>query len=153
MRIENTKISVLQKKSKENYLCAVLADKNGLYNSAVSRYYYSCFILAKRCAYEKGWVTDQDFENKKQSTHRLLEEQFVNKQISDTNISCANLVAIQQFTAIKRHRREAEYSHSIDYSLPIQVSEYDYCRSMAKNFIRAIESIYNISIIEEPTDV
>ncbi|MDP2173530.1 MAG: hypothetical protein Q8J62_07120 [Candidatus Cloacimonadaceae bacterium] len=125
----------------------MLAEQGECLNAAVSRLYYTCLLLAKRCAYELGWLTDQDFTDYKTNTHDLIEEGYIQRQLGDPNLTYENTVKLRYLKTLKPHRVAADYSHNKDFSSPMLKEDFDSCKNMAKQFIEAIQNIHNLNII------
>lgn len=76
-----------QQKAEEHKKCADLAVKNELFNSAVSRYYYYCLLLAKSYIIEKEDCSESFFrgsnshKNIHENLHRIAQENAEDKYV------------------------------------------------------------------------
>lgn len=148
----SSQVALLEQKGVENYRCALLAEDSHYLNSAISRLYYSCLLLAKRCAYQLNWLSDVDFSDWPKNTHELIEEGYIQKQLTNPNIDLATIAQLRYLKTLKSKRKDAEYSPDIDYSAPLLKIEFESCKNMAVKFIAALEQLHDIIVLKDPTN-
>ncbi|MDI3504120.1 MAG: hypothetical protein PWP64_1056 [Candidatus Cloacimonadota bacterium] len=140
-------LQLLHRKSVENYVCAIKAQDNGYFNVAVSRLYYSCLLILKRCLIESGDYTEQDFVSPKGGSHVYIIDSYIQKLFPSLQKSNQFFVDIGYIRTLKDHRRDADYSPDIDYCASRTQKKYETCLKNARKCLSAIESIHNIKII------
>lgn len=110
-------MSVLEKKSEENYICAELAVEHGKYNAAVSRYYYSCYQILFNYVVMNNLITEAEIKDR---DNPINHEKVINTFIDDfkkpekAEIYQQCGYALNQIKDLKRHRKIADYDIAID---------------------------------------
>lgn len=139
-------LNTLEKKCIENLSCALWADKESKRNVAISRFYYSCLLITKRCLLEKGWITQEQIDNAKKGSHNEIINTYKAKQLAIAELPFHYLPVISYLEALKEPRVKAEYHADKDYTCAVNNADYDSCKNKALKYIEAIEEMHNLKI-------
>ena len=139
-------VFLLEKKSKENYESALQAESNSNLNVAISRYYYSCLILTKRCLIQLNWKNEKEMRNYRGDSHSHIIDSYLNERDKDMSILPSVKSNLKHIKALRKYRRKADYYATVDYACKSQSSEFLNCKNMANAYIECIEKLHNIKI-------
>lgn len=139
-------VLILEKKSKENYESALQAELNSNLNVAISRYYYSCLILTKRCLIQLDWKTENEMRNHCGDSHSHIIDSYLNERDKDTSILPSVKSKLKHIKALRKYRRKADCYATVDYTCTSLSSEFLNCKKMANAYIECIEKLHSIKI-------
>ena len=122
----------------EHKECAELAESKCLYNSAVSRYYYYCLLLAKAYIIRKDDITDESyFKNK--NAHQAISELLNRIAQEHSPDEYPDVSTELNLGRLKMHRNNADYNGAMCYKK--RQDEYKDFFNMVEEFVDAIEQI------------
>lgn len=99
------------KKAEEHKKCAELAVENNLYNSAVSRYYYYCLLLAKAYIIEKENCSESYFGGYR--SHGFIHDTLHDIAKSYSKLSYDVISMDLDLERLKDYRIEADYKGDV----------------------------------------
>lgn len=138
--------NLLFKKSQENYACAIKAKEMAYCNVSVSRLYYCCLLLLKRCLIESGICSEQEIRSSRGASHDFIINKYINDLLPTFQVSYADTASIRNIRTLKDHRKVADYSPEVDFSSPEGQKRFEKSVQIAEKWLRAVETIHKLKI-------